>query len=552
MTICRKCGTSNKDNRKYCSFCNELLVADPVELALREKKLQKAAKRAEKRRKRQKRALFLLIPIGVLDLIDLVCCLDMLFLGVVDEIGGAIGGLFEEMLGNIIYLFGFPVYTSQFIEIVLRSLELLTAAGCFVAAGVMAIVMIVRMIKWHQYKKTHGGEIPAAEQQANAESGQDEGAERLTETVVPEGEIMREGVSFEALEQIEAQKDAYVMPEPVAEINCKQLYEQMVAALWQYEAADVRRLVSAMACSRLLLCDAGVVDGNEALASLYAAFGINAEVGQAPAEVSSLADLLLIKDAESGKVTHSAFAKAVYTAQYSPKNVALAGVSGIKTEQVGAAFALMNHYFRLPEEGARIYLGQPAQAAPLEGVEDGVLSVSGNLWMPMVLSEGYVPGRVQGEIAQLGVPFGLQKSKSATAGAEQVQTVAFSVSAWESAVNAAEQEYYLSEEIWKSLDELETAMLEECGTKLSNRTLRMIEKYTSVYIATGGKPMEALDNAFVSLILPAYDSEMRTLAKRSEGETLTHLLERAIGRDRLPLTMRAIRELGDIHETTQD
>ncbi|MBR5615511.1 MAG: zinc ribbon domain-containing protein, partial [Clostridia bacterium] len=148
MTICRKCGTSNKDNRKYCSFCNELLVADPVELALREKKLQKAAKRAEKRRKRQKRALFLLIPIGVLDLIDLVCCLDMLFLGVVDEIGGAIGGLFEEMLGNIIYLFGFPVYTSQFIEIVLRSLELLTAAGCFVAAGVMAIVMIVRMIKW--------------------------------------------------------------------------------------------------------------------------------------------------------------------------------------------------------------------------------------------------------------------------------------------------------------------------------------------------------------------------------------------------------------------
>lgn len=547
MTICRKCGTSNKDNRKYCSFCNELLVADPVELALREKKLQKLAKREQRRRKRQKRALFLLIPIGVLDLIDLVCCLDMLFLGIADKIGGAIGSLFEGMLGHIIYLFGYPVYTDQFIETVVRSLEFLVGAGCFAVSCTLAVIMIVRMIKWHRYKRVNGTEILSAAQQiAEVEQEQKELAEPATETVVPEGEIMKEGVSFEALAQIEAQKDAYIMPEPIATTDCKQLYEGLCAALWQYDAADVRRLMAAMSCSRLLLCDTGVAESAETLGALYAAFGINAEAAVAPAEVASLADLLLVKDEQSGKVTHSAFAKAVYTAQYSPKNIALAGIGGIKAEQVCAAFAPMDHYFRLPEDGARIYLGQSADPVALPGVEEGALSVGGNLWIPCVLSESYVPGAVQGELARYAVPVGLHKSRSAAAPAEPAKAVLPSVAAWTSAVSAAEQEYYLSEELWKSLDELESAMQEACGIKLSNRTLRMIEIYTSVYIATGGKPMDALDNAFVSLILPAYRDEIQVLAKRSEGESLTHLLERAIGRDRLPLTVRMIREMDEL------
>lgn len=547
MTICRKCGTSNKDDRKYCSFCNELLVADPAELALREKKLQKAAKREQRRRKRQKRALFLLIPIGVLDLIDLICCLDMLFLGFADKIGISLGNLFEGWLGHIIYLFGFPVYTVDLFETIVRTLEFLTGAGCFVASCTLAVIMIVRMIKWHKYKKLHGDVIPtAAEQIAEAKSEVTEAEEvQPTETVVPEGEMMEQTVAFEVLEQVQANKDTYVMAKPEMQVDCKSLYESLSAALWQYDAPSVRRLLSAMSCSRLLLCDAGAIEGAEVLPALYAAFGVRTEAGQAPAEVSSLADLLLVKDEESGKVLHSAFAKTVFAAQYSPKNVALAGVGGIKAEQIDAAFTPLSHYFRLPDEGARIYLGQPAATVSLEGVEGNVLSVGGNLWVPCVLSESYVPGAVQGEVAQYGVPFSLHKDKAATPPAEQVACVIPSAMAWESAINAAEQEYYLSEELWKSLDELEVLMQEACGVKFSNRTLRAIEKFTSVYIATGGKPLEALDNALVSLVLPAYANEVQILTKRSEGETLTHLLERTVGRDRLPLTMRVLGELGE-------
>lgn len=256
-----------------------------------------------------------------------------------------------------------------------------------------------------------------------------------------------------------------------------------------------------------------------------------------------MANLLLLKESEEQPTTHSAFAKAVYTAQFSPKNMALAGVCGIKPQQLSVAFAAIGHYFRLPDEGARIYLGQPEHNVSLQGIEQGVLTVGENLWIPCVLSEGYAPGKVQGEVAQYSVPVVLHKSKSAVAPMEAVAPVTPSVAAWTSAVNVAEQEYYLSEELWKSLDELDAAMQEACGVKLSNRTLRSVEKYTAVYLATGGKPVEALDSAIVSLILPAYAQEMRTLRQRSEGENLAHLLERTVGRDRLPLTMHALGEM---------
>ena len=110
MTICRKCGTSNQDGKKFCVFCHELLVADPVEMAKRDaamqKKQNKVQKKLDAKHKRWKRALLLLIPIGVLDFIDLVLCLDLAFIGIGNMIGELLGDVAHNMLGPTITLFG--------------------------------------------------------------------------------------------------------------------------------------------------------------------------------------------------------------------------------------------------------------------------------------------------------------------------------------------------------------------------------------------------------------------------------------------------------------
>lgn len=531
MTICRKCGTSNKDDRKFCSFCNELLVADPVEMKKREKKMEKITKKQEKKLKRQKRALLLLIPIGALDLIDLILCLDMLFLGVVDMLGKWLGNLAADMLGNIIYLLSFPVYTADAVLVVARTLEFFAGLGCFVTASVLAIVMIVRMIKWHKYKKLHGDMIPSADQVAAAEQEEDVTAEPMTEAVVPESEALQGELDQAAFSAMQSEHEAYVMPIPTDKTDCKTLYSLLTAALWQYDAPSVRRLLSAMAGARLLLCDAGEIESGEVLPALYTAFGVKAEAGVAPENAGSLAELLLDKDQESGKVTPSAYAKALYAAQHSPENIVLAGVAGLSAEQIDRVFGSLGGYFRMPEQGARVHLG---------GSEAFSAVLGGNVWMPAVLQESGVFGHLQGELAQSVATVQLNRSRNIAPDEQEEQVALPSAAAFLAAVDEAEQQYFLSEELWKAMDEMEDMMLAEAGKRFSNRTLRAFEKYTSVYIATGGKPAEALDSALVSLILPAYADEVRVLLVREEGESLVRMLERVVGRERLPLTMQVL------------
>ena len=161
MTICRKCGTSNPDGKKFCAFCHELLIADPVELEKRadaeQKKQQKQQRKMQKKldakHKRWKRALLLLIPIGVLDLLVLILCLDLAFIGIGAMLGSALGEAMSDILGNIIELFGNQVYTDQFVGFLVRGLEFSCTLGLLLIASVLAVVMIVRMIKWHIYQK---------------------------------------------------------------------------------------------------------------------------------------------------------------------------------------------------------------------------------------------------------------------------------------------------------------------------------------------------------------------------------------------------------------
>lgn len=542
MTICRKCGTSNKDDRKFCSFCNELLVADPAEMEARNKKLQKLAKKQEKKRKKQKRALFMLIPIGILDLIDLLLCVDILFLGVVDKLSQSLGNLVSNILGNIIYLFGFPVYTDQCVQIIARSLEVLVASGCFLAASIMAIVMIVRMVKWYKFKKLHGDNVKAdSEPEAAQDQAQSADAADSPETVVPQGEMMTAEVSFEVLQEAEQNKESYQMPAPAQKADCKQLFEQLTAALWQYEPTSVRGLLCGMSAARLLICDAGAMEAGEALPALFAAFGTKAELAIAPDGAQSLSDLLLCKH-EDGKITHSAFAKSLYVAGFAPQNIALAGVQGLPAESIAPAFEALCPYLRLPELGAGIFLGNSGQESSVDK-EQSTLHLGNNVWVLSVPSNAPTPGALQGTVATCAALVSLRKSKSAPLSDEKSSVQMPSVVAWQTAVEQAEEQYYLSEELWRVLDEVEALMSEVCGKKFSNRTLRAIEKYTAVYLATGGKPADALDSALVSLVLPAYGTEIEAMTKRSDGETLLHLLQREPGRDRLPLTMQALSEL---------
>ena len=554
MTICRKCGTSNKDSQKFCSFCHTLLIADPAELdkvaAADAKKRKKAEKKLKFKLFRWKFAPLLLIPILLFDLIDLLLCIDLLFLGVGQFLGETVGTIASSLFGYTTELFGNLVYTDQLVVFVVRGLEIVGAAALLLLACALSALMIVYMIKWAKYKKN-----PTATLQPAGANAEETSKESGAESTVVAFEMGEASVSYAALEGVAKNCMEEAMPAPLFELSTAGLYEAVRPYLWEYDDQSVRRILSAMSCSRLLVCSAGAVDSAGVFDSLSRALGVKAELHVCEDltdanGTESLAQLLLHKtqpvEGQPEQYEHTAFAKSLYAARFAPKNLFLAGVRGLGAAELGLVFAPMQEYFKLPDSDVELYLGRPASMALPEGISGGLMTLSPNVWMLSILPDDNHALNLGGTIAQHCTVIYLRNSQNMLPpeDLDSKERALPSVSAWENAVAAAEQEYYLSEELWSVIDAMEEQMQEECGMRLSNRTLRAFERYTAVFLSLGGKQKDAFDNGFAAVILPAYAKQISALCQKAEGETLTSLLSRMIGKDRLPVTMEALTSMG--------
>lgn len=571
MTICRKCGTSNPDGKKFCTFCHELLIADPVELEKRadaeQKKQQKQQRKMQKKldakHKRWKRALLLLIPIGVLDLLVLILCLDLAFIGIGAMLGSALGEGMSDILGNIIELFGNQVYTDQFVGFLVRGLEFSCTLGLLLIASVLAVVMIVRMIKWRIYQKK-SVQVQEDQGASASASAQDTSTadlpieEQGVETV--RAAMDKSGVCYEALLQAgEKQRaNANAKPAPASETTCRAVFDALLPRLWEYDEDSVRRILSCMSASRMLLCSAGALDSAAIFDTLSGAFGTCAEQficpalqeldGQSDGDVqNNVTRVLLQTDEATGKTRHTSFASALYTATFTPAHICFAGVSGIGANEIEDVFAPFASYFGVPEGNVALYLGQPAaNTAFPEGIDEGKLVLPANLWVLDVLPEQDAAPSTQGKVARYAAMLYLRNSGRAfpPEQAEDAQQINVSVGAWERAVAAAENAYALSDELWSVMDLVERMMIDAGGKGFANRTLRMLEKYTSVFLALGGKMQDAFDNGFAAVVAPTCAAQLRAVAERQEGETLSAMLERTVGKEKLPMTVQALTSMG--------
>jgi len=568
MTICRKCGTSNKDTQKFCTFCHELLIADPVELAKLEAAQQKKQKKAERRLKfkrfRWKYAPLLLIPIGLLDLIDLLLCVDLLFLGVGEFLGEILGNVVSSFLGYTTEIFGNLVYTSQLVTYVVRGLEVLGAAGLLVLACVLSVVMIVYMIKWSKHKNDAVKVTQTKQEKAKAASSskQAEAQQPMQTVAACTGDFT---VSYDVLSEVARRHAEYTMPEPLAQVKCKEMFDALRPYLWEYDDDSIRRLLGAMSCSRLIVCNAGAIDSAGAFDSLAFSLGAKSELyvcdgagddmgvdfgSEKGSALKGLSRLLLQRDFLTDQYMHSEFTKSLYAARFAPQNLFPAGVRGIEAFDLAETFSPLCQYFKSPDQPLELFLGRPGSidhgAVVPEGIAGGCMTLPGNLWIFSILSERSRGAEIDSTISQYCTVLYLRNSQNLfpPEDPEQERAALPSVVAWENAVAAAEQEYSLSDELWKVVDLLEEQIARVDGTRFSNRTLRAFERYTSVYLASGGKMYDALDNGLAAVIVPAYSSLLRKYTQKDDSESLSAILERAVGKDRVPVTVEALASMG--------
>lgn len=88
--------------------------------------------------------------------------------------------------------------------------------------------------------------------------------------------------------------------------------------------------------------------------------------------------------------------------------------------------------------------------------------------------------------------------------------------------------YYIKEELWKKIDQIEQYVNERVPFTIDNRVFRQLERYTTIYLMCGGDENEAIDNVLSSKLLPII-SKLKIKKKGEEDEGLFALCEKLFG-----------------------
>lgn len=110
------------------------------------------------------------------------------------------------------------------------------------------------------------------------------------------------------------------------------------------------------------------------------------------------------------------------------------------------------------------------------------------------------------------------------------------------AVERARDKFYLTDEHWNGIDRIEEFIFGVTGQRFGNRKIRMMERYSSVYMAAGGSETDALDSMLVACVLSELYSR-RAKFNTAVGKSLPELLEGVFGAETVPASVEMARRI---------
>lgn len=221
---------------------------------------------------------------------------------------------------------------------------------------------------------------------------------------------------------------------------------------------------------------------------------------------------------ETTGTTHNITA-AIRDASANGHKAVFAVLANVKPSEANAYFTDLIQYTVNPVKNYEIPLSSG-------GIADGYLVVTPNFWTFAVTTKDGDNGELPSFIADAAVTVVLNGSMNDNADETKYPAPSYYQTAYlaEKARNA----YALPEELWKRVDRLDVAIEDKVGLKIKNKTWGILERLTSMYLAVGGDPKDALDFAVAGKILP---STFRAYAVKGERVELINTVENILGDD---------------------
>ena len=292
-----------------------------------------------------------------------------------------------------------------------------------------------------------------------------------------------------------------------------------------YDIEDIRRFVSGLAVSKMLILQGMSGTGKTSLAHALGTFVDNPSVVIPVQPVwKERSDLIGYYNEFTKRFNETLLLEKMYEANYS-KDMYVAILDEMNIARVEYYFAEFLSLLELPDPEERYLdvVSDKWESDPIQ-LREGRIKLPVNMWFIGTANNDDSTFSISDKVYDRAMILDLEK-KSERFAAPATPRMRISAEQFEKMVEGAIREYTVSNRNRKRLAELDAYLIEHYHITFGNRIMKQILSYVPVYIACGGEELDALDDILAKKVMRKLESQNPIYFRNTADELLSYLDE---------------------------
>ena len=292
-----------------------------------------------------------------------------------------------------------------------------------------------------------------------------------------------------------------------------------------YDIEDIRRFVSGLAVSKMLILQGMSGTGKTSLAHALGTFVDNPSVVIPVQPVwKERSDLIGYYNEFTKRFNETLLLEKMYEANYS-KDMYVAILDEMNIARVEYYFAEFLSLLELPDPEERYLdvVSDKWESDPIQ-LKEGRIKLPVNMWFIGTANNDDSTFSISDKVYDRAMILDLEK-KSERFAAPATPRMRISAEQFEKMVEGAIREYTVSNRNRKRLAELDAYLIEHYHITFGNRIMKQILSYVPVYIACGGEELDALDDILAKKVMRKLESQNPIYFRNTADELLSYLDE---------------------------
>ena len=299
----------------------------------------------------------------------------------------------------------------------------------------------------------------------------------------------------------------------------------------------VKDLLVAMASSRCIFVKETRSNTEDILSVIEEFFsGLERGCGEFTTPLIQSSDLMATY--KDNAPVETEFFKKVYSALFFSNSISVCAMKNLGDCNFGYVFGSFIQLFKKPSGKTTYHMSQVHVSQNIPKITERKLELPNNLWCFFLVGDDFVMPKDSALWATTLEVYGDGCKNTEPMRNEKI----LSFAQFHELVEATYDEYFIPLDIWKKFDRVEEYLNASVNFTVANPLARQIECLTTMHIAYGASPVQAMDIAIARKILPLLAGYTAEQINQESG-TLRELLDGLFGIENIPECLQAMSSL---------